>query len=100
MIAPTKERDVPAIVRAALEKHGAKRDALIPILSEINQVLGYIPGEAFREVRKQIHNPAEQVYLAESQLFTLASFMTCSPPNTRTARDQVLRKCSVPCGGQ
>ncbi len=96
MIAPTKERDVPAIVRAALEKHGAQRDALIPILSEINQALGYIPGEAFREVRKQIHNPAEQVYVAESQLFTLASFydMLSTTPRGR----HVIKFCeNAPC---
>src|SRR6266542_1738364 len=56
MIAPTIERDVSAIVQEAIEKHGAKRDALIPILSEVNNVLGYIPAEAFQEVRKQLQN--------------------------------------------
>jgi NADH:ubiquinone oxidoreductase subunit E len=96
MIALTIERDVSAIVRAAIEKHGAKRDALIPILSEINQALGYIPGEAFREVRDQLHNPAEQVYVAESQLFTLASFydMLSTKPRGR----HVIKFCeNAPC---
>jgi len=36
MVVPTIERDVSAIVQEAIVKHGAKRDALIPILSEIN----------------------------------------------------------------
>jgi NADH:ubiquinone oxidoreductase subunit E len=53
MIAPVKERDVSVIVSEAIEKHGAKRDALIPILSEINNELGYIPAAAFQEVQKQ-----------------------------------------------
>ena len=96
MIAPTKEKDVSAVVRAAIEKHGSNRDALIPILSEINQALGYIPGEAFREVRKQIHNPAEQVYLAESQLFTLASFYDML--STKPRGQHVIKFCeNAPC---
>jgi NADH-quinone oxidoreductase subunit E len=96
MIVPTNERDIPAVVRAAIEKHGARADALIPILSEINQALGYIPGEAFREVRKQIHNPAERMYLAESQLYTLASFydMLSTKPRGR----HVIKFCeNAPC---
>ena len=38
MIAPIIERNVSVIVQDAIEKHGAKRDALIPILSEINRI--------------------------------------------------------------
>ena len=49
MVAPTIERDVSAIVNEAIKKHGAKKDALIPILSEINHTLGYIPAEAFED---------------------------------------------------
>lgn len=96
MIAPTQEHDIPAIVRDAIEKHGAKGDALIPILSEINQALGYIPGEAFREIRKQIHNPSEQVYVSESHLYTLASFydMLSTKPRGR----HVIKFCeNAPC---
>ena len=96
MIAPTKEKDVSAVVRAAIEKHGSNRDALIPILSEVNQALGYIPGEAFREIRKQIHNPAEQVYLAESQLYTLASFYDML--STKARGRHVIKFCeNAPC---
>lgn len=72
MIAPTIERDVSEIVRAAIEKHGAQRDALIPILSELNHTLGYIPAEAFQEVHKQLQS--EDVYISKGQLFGLASF--------------------------
>jgi NADH-quinone oxidoreductase subunit E len=102
MIAPTIERDVSAIVQAAIEKHGAQRDALIPILSEINRALGYIPGEAFQEVCKQLRAPADQVFVSEGQLYGLASFydMLSTKPRGR----HVIKFCeSAPChvvGGQ
>ena len=74
MIAPTIERDVSVIVKEAIETHGCSRDALIPILSEINHILGYIPAEAFQEVRQQLQSSPEQVSVSRGQLFGLASF--------------------------
>jgi NADH:ubiquinone oxidoreductase subunit E len=74
MTAPTIDHDVVSVVQAAIEKHGKNRDAMIPVLSEINHVFGYVPREAIREVRKQLHDPARQVHIAESQLYTLTSF--------------------------
>ena len=96
MIAPTIERDVSAIVRAAIEKHGAERDALIPMLSEINRALGYIPAEAIQEVRKQLQTSPEQVYVSEGQLFGLVSFydMLSTKPRGR----HVIKFCeNAPC---
>jgi len=96
MVAPTIERELPTIVSEAIEKHGAKRDALIPILSEINHALGYIPPEAFQEVRKQIQSQEEQVYVSKSQLFGLASFydMLSTKPRGR----HVIKFCeNAPC---
>jgi len=96
MIAPVKERDVSIIVSEAIEKHGAKRDALIPILSEINHELGYIPAEAFQEVRKQLQDQEEQVFVSKSQLFGLASFydMLSTQPRGR----HVIKFCeNAPC---
>ena len=74
MITLSVESEVAAIVQTAIDKHGKKHDALIPILSDVNKKFGYIPAEAFREIRQQLHDPSEQVYVAESQLYTLASF--------------------------
>jgi NADH:ubiquinone oxidoreductase subunit E len=52
MYAPTIDREMyVSVVQAAIEKHGNGRDALIPILSEINHVLGMSPAEAIHEVR-------------------------------------------------
>lgn len=96
MIAPTKERDVSVIVSEAIDKHGARRDALIPILSEINHELGYIPPEAFREVQKQLQSQDEQVFVSKSQLFGLASFydMLSTKPRGR----HVIKFCeNAPC---
>jgi len=90
------ESDVTAVVQAAIDKHGKKRDALIPILSEINHVFGYVPGEAFREMRKQLYDPAEHMYVAESQLYALASFydMLSTKPRGR----HVIKFCeNAPC---
>ncbi len=96
MIAPLIESEVAAIVREAIKEHGIQRDALIPILSEINHKLGYIPGEAFREMRKQLHDPARQAYIAESQLYGLASFYDML--STKSRGRHVIKFCeNAPC---
>jgi len=92
----TIDFDVATVVKSAIEKHGKKHDGLIPILSEINHVFGYVPGEAFREVRKQLHDPTEQMFVAESQLYALASFydMLSTKPRGR----HVIKFCeNAPC---
>lgn len=96
MTAPTIDHDVVSVVQAAIEKHGKNRDAMIPVLSEINHVFGYVPREAIREVRKQLHDPARQVHIAESQLYTLTSFydMLSTKPRGR----HVIKFCeNAPC---
>ena len=96
MIARTIERDVSAIVQEAIKQHGAKRDALIPILSDVNKVLGYIPAEAFQEVQKQLNAKTEHTYVSKSQLFGLASFydMLSTKPRGR----HVIKFCeNAPC---
>ena len=96
MIATTMERDVSVIVREAIQKHGATRDGLIPILSEINQALGYIPAEAFREMRKQLNAEEQHTFVSTGQLFGLASFydMLSTTPRGR----HVIKFCeNAPC---
>lgn len=102
MVATVGERDISVIVSKAIEKHGAQRDALIPILSEINRVLGYIPGEAFHEIREQLQSSEGSVNVYEGQLYGLASFydMLSTKPRGR----HVIKFCeNAPChvvGGQ
>jgi NADH:ubiquinone oxidoreductase subunit E len=96
MAAPTIDRDIVSVVQAAIDKHGKKHDALIPILSEINHIFGYVPGAAFREVRKQLHDPAAQMYISEGQLFTLVSFYDML--STKPRGEHVIKFCeNAPC---
>jgi NADH:ubiquinone oxidoreductase subunit E len=96
MQAPPIESEVKAIVQQAIEKHGKTPDALIPILSEINHALGYIPATAMREMQKQIHDPAKQTYLAEGQLYSLASFYDML--STKPRGKHVIKFCeNAPC---
>jgi NADH:ubiquinone oxidoreductase subunit E len=90
------ELDLATLVDKGVEEHGATRDAIIPILSEINRVLGYIPAAALPEIRRRIQIPQEGVFLADSHLYSAASFyqMFSRQPLGR----HVIRFCeSAPC---
>ncbi|MCA1899439.1 MAG: NAD(P)H-dependent oxidoreductase subunit E [Chloroflexi bacterium] len=90
------ESEIAAAVQAAVEKHGKNHDALIPILSEVNRAFGYVPGEAIREIRKHLYDPANRTYVAEGQLYALASFydMLSTKPRGR----HVIKFCeNAPC---
>jgi hypothetical protein len=39
------------VVKAAIDRHGAHRDALILILAGVNMAFGFIPKEAFAEIK-------------------------------------------------
>ena len=96
MSSEMEEREITSIVNEAIEKHGTHRDALIPILGEVNKVLGYIPAAALGEVRKRLHHPEDRVYVSDSQLYSLASFysMFSTQPHGR----HVVQFCeSAPC---
>ena len=102
MVDTTEKPKVQEVVDQAIDKHGVKSDALIPILSEVNRAYGYIPVEAIDEVKARLHLPAEQVYVHESQLFSIASFYHML--STRPRGRHVILFCeSAPChvmGGQ
>ena len=68
------EFDIASLVDKAVQEHGATREAVIPILSEINRSLGYIPVSALPEIRRHINAPQEGVFLADSHLYSAASF--------------------------
>ncbi len=76
-------------VQKVVEKHGATVDELIPILSELNQELGYLPGPALAEVSRLLRVP-------RSQLFSVASFY--SMLSTQKRGRHVIQFCeSAPC---
>jgi NADH:ubiquinone oxidoreductase subunit E len=88
--------DITELVDSAIQKHGAARDAVIPILSEINRVLGYIPAAALPEIRRHIHVPQEGVFLADSHLYSAASFYQLF--SLKPLGRHVIRFCeSAPC---
>jgi NADH-quinone oxidoreductase subunit E len=94
MHTPLIEREVRTIVQEAIERHGCGRDAFIPILSEINHELGYIPAEAIREVKAQINHDGS--FVSQGQLYGLASFydMLSTQPRGR----HVIKFCeNAPC---
>lgn len=82
-------KDVHAIVQEAVSRHGATPDGLIPVLSEVNQALGYLPAEALAEIGRQVRIPS-------SRVFSVASFyrMLSTKPRGR----HVVQFCeSAPC---
>lgn len=90
------ELDLPRLVDEVVKEHGATRDAIIPILNEINRLLGYIPAAALPEIRRHIQIPEEDLFLADSHLYSAASFyqMFSLQPLGR----HVVRFCeSAPC---
>ena len=90
------ELDIASVVRAAVEKHGATRDALIPILSEVNRAFGYIPEQAMAEIRRVVHSPEDGLFLADSHLFSITSFYELL--STQPLGRHVIRFCeSAPC---
>jgi NADH-quinone oxidoreductase subunit E len=62
MTVATKEsQTLLEAVQEAVAHHGATREALVPVLSDVNRALGYLPKEALEAVSKQLHVPASQV---------------------------------------
>ncbi len=66
--------DIGELVERAIKVHGARRDAIIPILSDINRALGHIPIEVLPEIRRRIQSPEQGVIVADSHLYSAASF--------------------------
>lgn len=81
--------NVISVVQAAVNRHGATAEALVPVLTEINEELGYLSREALTEVSQLLRMPS-------SQLLSVASFyhMLSTKPRGR----HVVQFCeSAPC---
>jgi len=82
-------KDVHTVVQQAVSRHGATPDGLIPILSEVNHALGYLPAEALNEIGRQVRIPS-------SRVLSVASFyrMLSTKPRGR----HVVQFCeNAPC---
>jgi NADH:ubiquinone oxidoreductase subunit E len=81
--------DVSAVVQAAIAQHGNTSAALIPILSEVNEKLGYLPVDAMTEISQSLRLPG-------SQLLSVASFYRML--STKPRGQHVIQFCeSAPC---
>lgn len=76
-------------VRSAVEHHGAAREELIPILSEVNRSVGYLPSDALSEISRLMQVP-------QSQVFSVATFYRML--STEKMGRHVIQFCeSAPC---
>jgi NADH:ubiquinone oxidoreductase subunit E len=93
---PYSEAELDEVILEATRHHGAGRDAIIPILTEINRAFGFIPGEALGKIRRLINIPEEGLFLADSHLYAIASFYQMF--SLQPTGKHVIRFCeSTPC---
>jgi NADH-quinone oxidoreductase subunit E len=63
------------VVRKAVAHHGANREALIPILSDVNRAVGYLSKDALDAVGKELRVPVSQV----DSVATFYSMLSTTP---------------------
>ena len=91
-----EEEELETVIQGAIVQHGSGRDALIPILSEINEQIGFIPVEALAKIRRKINAPEDGLFLADSHLFAVASFYHMF--SLHPTGEHIIRFCaSAPC---
>lgn len=85
----TTRTELLEVVQAAVARHGATREEIIPILTEVNRKIGYLPSEALEEISRLMHVPT-------SQLFSVATFYRML--STKKLGRHVIQFCeSAPC---
>ena len=81
--------DMSTVVQMAIARHGTTQEALVPILTEVNQALGYLPVDALTEISRSLRLPG-------SQLFSVTSFYRLL--STKPRGQHVIQFCeSAPC---
>jgi NADH-quinone oxidoreductase subunit E len=76
-------------VTTAVALHGTERAELIPILTEVNRAVGYLPTQALEEISRQMRLP-------KSQVFAVATFYRML--STEKLGEHVIQFCeSAPC---
>lgn len=83
------ELAIQQAINEAIERHGNKREDLIPVLNDVNQKLGYLPPEALEKISIRLRVP-------KGQLFSVASFYQML--STKPRGQHVIKFCeSAPC---
>lgn len=96
MVIEMVKPELEEVIREALEKHGTGRDALIPVLAEVNRTFGHIPHQALDMIAERIHAPETQAHISRSQVYGIASFYHMF--STKELGEHVVRFCeSAPC---
>jgi NADH-quinone oxidoreductase subunit E len=82
-------KEAVKVVEEAIERFGAERAELIPILSYVNREIGYLPADSLEEISKKLHVP-------QSQVLSVASFYQML--STQVRGRHVIKFCeSAPC---
>lgn len=80
---------IRAVVQAAVDQHGTTSEALIPVLNDVNEALGYLPAAALTEIGQRLKTPG-------SRLLSVASFYRMF--STKPRGSHVIQFCeSAPC---
>lgn len=80
---------IHSAVQEAVKQHGAVREELIPILTDVNRAIGYLPSAALEEISRLLQVP-------RSQLFSVATFYRML--STEKLGRHVVQFCeSAPC---
>ncbi len=86
---PSPQTATLEAVRSAVKHHGESQAELIPVLSEVNKAVGYLPGEALEEISRLMRVP-------KSQVFSVATFYRML--STEKLGRHVIQFCeSAPC---
>lgn len=81
--------EVRSVVEQAIAECGSTREQLVPILTQVNQVLGYLPPDAFTEISRALHVPV-------GQIFSVATFYEML--STQPLGRHIIQFCeSAPC---
>jgi len=84
-----QESEIKTVVEAAVASHGITEEALIPILTEVNNKLGFLPEQAMAEISRSLRLP-------QSHLYSTASFYRML--STKPRGKHVIKFCeSAPC---
>lgn len=90
------EQTIEQAVSNAIERYGNHREELIPILSDVNRQLGFLPAEALEKIGSRLQVP-------KGQLFSVASFyqmLSTKPRGTHVIKFCESAPCHVVGGGQ
>lgn len=88
-------REQQTAVEAVLARYSSKPGALIPVLEEVQEILGYLPKSILKEIALWFKIPFSEVW----GVVTFYSFFTTTPRGRHTVRCCLGTACYVRGGG-